>query len=61
MKTKCGLATVALLTGAVLTSSAWASNVTPELTVAEWTKGEVNLEDFKGQVAAVVFFDDSSG
>lgn len=32
----------------------------PELPVAEWNKnGPVSLEDFRGQLTAVVFYDDN--
>jgi peroxiredoxin len=51
----------AFVGAALLATSASAGNVTPELTVAEWTKGEISLEDFKGQVTVVVFFNDDSG
>jgi len=35
------------------------AQVAPELTVAAWLGSSVGLEDFKGQVTAVVFFNDS--
>jgi hypothetical protein len=31
----------------------------PDLPVAEWSKGAPSLEDFKGQVVALVFYDDN--
>ena len=31
----------------------------PDLPVAEWSKGAPCLEDFKGQTVALVFFDDN--
>ena len=36
-----------------------AEQVAPELTVAGWLGSSVGLEDFKGQVTALVFFNDS--
>lgn len=32
----------------------------PELPVVEWSRGTVDLEDFRGQTVAVVFYDDST-
>ena len=37
-----------------------AEQVAPELPVAAWRGGSASLEDFKGQVTAVVFFNDGS-
>jgi hypothetical protein len=60
MKTKIGAGGLAVLLGAVLTTGAWCENASPELPIVEWTKGTVSLEDFKGQVTALVFFDDDT-
>ena len=39
---------------------AQARDTSPDLPVAEWTKGStLNLEDFRGQVTALVFYDDN--
>ena len=58
------LALLGLVAGAGVaqeTSVASASGeAAPELPVAEWGKsGAVSLEDFRGQVTAVVFYDDN--
>lgn len=40
--------------------SSGAGEAMPELPVAEWNKnGPVSLEDFRGQLTAVVFYDDN--
>ena len=59
-------AALAILGGAGLaqetkvTSSSGSGEAMPELPVAEWNKsGPVSLEDFRGQLTAVVFYDDN--
>ena len=60
------LAAMALLGGAVAQETkvsspgSSAGEAMPELPVAEWNKnGPVSLEDFRGQLTAVVFYDDN--
>ena len=48
-----------LLALLVAASAASAQQAAPDLPVAEWTKGAPCLEDFKGQVVALVFYDDN--
>jgi len=60
-------AALALLGGAglaqetkVSSPGAGGGEAMPELPVAEWNKnGPVSLEDFRGQLTAVVFYDDN--
>ena len=60
-------AALALLGGAALAQETKVSSpgsgggeAMPELPVAEWNKnGPVSLEDFRGQLTAVVFYDDN--
>lgn len=33
----------------------------PELPFIEWSQGQASLEDYKGLLTAIVFFDDSRG
>lgn len=60
-----GVATLALLAGMVSAqetkvSSSGSGEAMPELPVAEWNRnGPVSLEDFRGQLTAVVFYDDN--
>ncbi len=45
----------------LMAAVAVAQEAAPELPVAEWSRGgAVSLEDFRGQVTAVVFYDDNS-
>jgi len=45
---------------AIFCAGAQAQNAASELPVAEWLKGsEMSLEDFRGQVTALIFYDDS--
>jgi hypothetical protein len=37
-----------------------AAEVAPDLPMAEWLKAPIALEDFKGQLTAVVFYDDDA-
>jgi hypothetical protein len=61
------VAAVALLAGAgaaqetkVAPSGSGSGEAMPELPVAEWNKyGPVSLEDYRGQLTAVVFYDDN--
>jgi hypothetical protein len=49
----------ALLASLAVLSAANAQQAAPDLPVAEWAKGTPSLEDFKGQVVALVFYDDN--
>lgn len=60
------VAALGLLTGALgaqetkVSSGNAAGEAAPELPVAEWGRnGTVSLEDFRGQLTAVVFYDDN--
>lgn len=59
------VATLALLGGAGVAqetrvSGSGSGEAMPDLPVAEWNKnGPVSLEDFRGQLTAVVFYDDN--
>lgn len=50
-----------MVCGTLVLAADTAEQAAPELPVAGWHGGQVSLEDFKGQVTAVVFFDDSRG
>ena len=61
-----GVAALALLAGVVsaqetkVSSGSGSGEAMPELPVAEWNRnGPVSLEDFRGQLTAVVFYDDN--
>ena len=44
----------------VASTSSTSAEAMPELPVAEWGRnGAVSLEDFRGQLTAVVFYDDN--
>jgi peroxiredoxin len=47
--------------GLVLSTSVQCEVAAPDLPVVEWTKGTLSLEDFKGQVTVLIFFNDASG
>lgn len=56
-----GVACVALSL-AMATQTAFAEEVSPNLPVAAWKQGTpINLEDFKGQIVVLVFYNDSRG
>ena len=61
MRGSCVVVALAVgLAAALAQAGAPAETVAPELPVAGWHGGAVGLEDFKGQVTAVVFFNDSN-
>jgi len=41
-------------------SAARSEDAAPDLPIAEWQKAPLTLEDFKGQVTALVFFNDDA-
>ena len=49
-----------LVLGVAISTAARAESPARELPVAEWSRGETSLEDFKGQVAVLLFYDDAS-
>ena len=62
MRVRAGLVgSIAVLCGLLAGPGLLAGEVAPELPVAAWQGGSVGLEDFRGQVTALVFFNDSSG
>jgi cytochrome oxidase Cu insertion factor (SCO1/SenC/PrrC family) len=49
----------ALLLGVAASTVSFASEALPELPVAEWDGTPVSLEDLRGQLVVIVFYDDN--
>ena len=57
--TRVGTVGMTVALGVFLAGAAYGANIYPDLPVAEWnTRDAVSLEDFRGQVTALVFYDD---
>jgi hypothetical protein len=60
MSSRLCVGAAALAVGALFCAEGRAGTAAPDLPVVEWSEGSPSLEDLRGQVTAVVFFDDSS-
>jgi len=61
MRVSLRLAGAALVMAVALSGAGRAEDASPELPVAEWSPAHVFLEDFKGQITVICFYNDSSG